>query len=173
MDENMGYSRQLLSMCVDAMRGGMDDDQQKALTSQIVGAFAAMPVVGRNIVTLANNRDWNGLIGAIGSYIDVQEAGRHSTSINVASSAVARTNVSMRQHFNASFRAIERADGIEENVKERLEELLSAIEQSATSHNPKSFAKNVAEWMGLAADSSTVITACAPFIGKLFDLFTS
>lgn len=161
----MGNARQMLSMCVEASCGRLDEAQQAALSAQVVGAFAAMPVVGSNIVALARSRDWDGLTGAIGSYIDVQEAS--SPGMRVSASAVATATATAKQDFYTAFRAIERADGLTDQQKERLEELLSEVEQAASARAPKAFAAKAAEWLGLAADSATVVTACAPFLAKL------
>lgn len=168
MPELMGNARQLLSMCVAAAGGQLDEAQQLALSTQVVGAFATIPVVGRNIVSLAGQRDWDGLIGAIGSYIDVQEASSRTVSISAAASSTASATVSLRQDFCAAFRSIERADGLADSQKERLEELLSEMEQAASSSDRRTFAAKAAEWLGIAADSATVLTACMPFVARLF-----
>lgn len=170
MSNSMEYTNQLLSMCVEAANGRYDEGQQSALASQITGAFASMPVVGRNIVNLAGRRDWNALIGAIGSYADVQGASSKATNISVVNTASAVARASSRTSLSAAFRSIERSDGLTDEQKERLEDLLTEMEQAAMRQDHKGFADRMSRWMALVADSTTVLTACAPFLANLLSI---
>lgn len=170
MSDSMEYTRQLLSMCVEAASGSYDEAQQSALASQVTGAFASMPVVGRNIVNLAGRRDWNALIGAIGSYADVQGASSRAPSVSVVNTASAVARASSKASLSAAFRSIERSEGLSDEQKERLEDLLAEIEQAAKQQNHKGFANKMSQWMALTADSTTVLTACAPFLASLLSI---
>ena len=156
----MSNSRELMNKCSLAASGLLEESQCAALVSQVVGAFNSMPVVGRNIVSLARSRDWYGLVGAIGNFVDVNEASSHQT--HVSATATANTNLTIST--NLAVRIIERDNSLSDEQKDLLEDLLEEI---GTTKNSQTKARKLAEWLSVASDSATVLSALAPLIASL------
>ena len=156
----MGNARQMLGMVVAAANGLLDDGQQSALSAQIAGAFAAMPVIGGNIVRLARTKDWDGLTGAIGSYIDIQEAGSRTSSIEVSTnvpvtsssvstaSSSSRVDASIAQQLERTKAALEYSDNLGAAEKAGACEALEEARKSAETGD----AGGLAEWLSKALE---------------------
>lgn len=166
MPELMGNARSMLAMCAQAAEGALDDSQQSALVSQITGSFAAMPVVGSNIVSLARKRDWYGLMGAIGSYIDVSEAGARTVSVSASATAEATVNLDMSVFFSAED-AIREDSGLTDARKDDLVRLLRDVATSAQRADSMTAAAKLVQLLELGADAVTIMAWLGPLLTQV------
>ena len=182
MPELMGNARQMLGMVVAASSGMLEDAEQDALSAQIVGAFAAIPVMGTNIVRLAQRKDWNGLIGAIGSYIDVQEASSPSRRTSVTNYApVTNRNISTASSFSSSSMtfdvqfertkaAVEYSDSLDEGEKEVLIDSLDEAKKAAEDGDHKGLAEKLGSILDLAKKGAGIAKAVLELLPMMVSL---
>lgn len=166
MPELMGNARSMLAMCASAAEGALDEGQQAALAAQIVGAFAAMPVIGGNIVALARDRDWYGLVGAISSYIDVSEASSRSTAVTATSSATASVRLDLSVFFDIE-EAISLEIGLTDSCKDELGRLLREMAVSAQKGDAAAVSDKLRKYLELGANAVTVMTWLGPLLMQL------
>ena len=166
MPESMGNSRTLLAMCIKAAEGGLDEGQQSALVSQVVGSFATMPVVGSNIVRMARRRDWYGLIGAIGCFIDVSEASSDTVTVKATASAEATLTLDMSVFFSAED-AISSDPGLTEAGRSELIGLLREIASSAQRKDAVTVSDKLRQFLEDGANVVTVMTWLGPILTQV------
>lgn len=61
------YVRSLQERCKQAAQGQLSEEEQEALAQEAMHGFGQVPVMGRSVWDAANNKNWHGLIGALGA----------------------------------------------------------------------------------------------------------
>lgn len=163
MPELMGNARNLLGMCAKAAEGSMDDAQQSALAAQVVGAFAAVPVIGGNVVQLVRKRDWYGVVGAIGSYIDVSEASSQKTEVSACSSASASASVDLSVVFGAED-ALANASGADAETRKELVGLLRELVAAAQRKDAETAADRLRRYLEVGGNVAAVLEWLGPIL---------
>lgn len=158
----------LQSKVMSAAYGELSDDEQSSLVEEVRGAFNGIPVLGVKIVRLADARNWRGLFGALGTYIDVETASSQKGNVTAQSfsSATSTVNIDMTAVIDVQ-RAIYASTEINDADKARLVELMRETIDAAQRKEPVGVAEKLREWLEVSANLATVMQVIGPFLMTL------
>lgn len=153
------------SRVYSAIHGELDESQQTALVEEVIGAFSGYPVIGNKMVKLARDRQWNGLYGALGNYIDVEgNASKQTTVIAQSNSnAVASVNIDLTIMIDIQ-KAIYESDELSEDDRAELVRLMREIVEAAQNKEHQKVGERLREWLSTAADFATVMQTIGPLL---------
>ena len=141
------YVRTLQERCKQAAQGQLSEEEQEALAQEAMCGFGQVPVMGRSVWDAANNKNWNGLMGALGAClaIDNGDAGVSVTqNANPSISQSQTTNVNVA--IQDVVRAIDTDDLSDEQRKEIKALLLDADANKDDKGKLRKIGKQIADW---------------------------
>ena len=163
MEETMSYTVVLRRRVESAARGELNEDERKALADEVIGAFQSFPVIGRGIVSLASQQNWNALIGALGNYIDTQRIGVASTSITNNAVSSASVSIDLRVVYEAED-AIREDASISSQEKTEIIRLLREVVSAAQRKDAPTAADRLRQLLEDGANAVTLITWLGPIL---------
>jgi len=159
------YVTGLISACYDAGQGKISEESESCLAEEVIGGFAHIPIVGKNVELAAKNRSWYALAGALGSCLAINESNSNQLSstinlgdINAISSSTSSAHSSVEIHL--AFKEARRG------VESLTDEVLAKEEKAIL----KSLLTDVEDAEG--DDAKASIMKVLKFVGdKAFDVF--
>lgn len=136
-----GYIQRLMLQCDKARHGELSDEEMDMLVEECNG-MSGLPIFGQRISQYANVRNWSSLMGALAPVMQtdmgapqVSVSSYNDNRSNAASSAIALASST----YSEAVDAVESLDGLEDD---RREELLDLLNDARKSKGDESLAKS-------------------------------
>lgn len=161
-----------LQWIMKAQDGQLGEDDLKRLETELEGALVGVGNRSRQkYLGPIRNRDWDLLAGIVRRKVnDDQVRAAGGMSVNAVANATASVALSIAQHVSDTYREIQTCDGLTNEQKQELAQLVVDMQDATDRQDTETFSRKAARWLENTANLVAVWQAFAPAICTMLTL---